>query len=305
MVTLVTGSDGLVGHALKAMSPENFYFATRSDADLRSETETRSLIEDIRPDKVIHLAALVGGIGGNLMKSADFFRENIAINMNVLEASRKAGVTKLISFMSTCVFPNHGPYPLRPENLHLGPPHPSNFGYAYAKRMLEVQSRAYREQWGMNYQIAIPANIYGPNDNFDLEEGHVVPALIHKAYLASQSKSTLKVWGSGTPLREFIFSEDVAKLTIWMLENYESTEPLILSHGVESSIKELVAHVTHAIDFEGEVVFESDKPDGQHRKPSDVSPLVRLNPGIDFSSLEFGIDKTVKWFLNQYPNIRK
>jgi len=239
------------------------------------------------------------------MKSADFFRDNISINMNVLEAARKNGVTKLVSFMSTCVFPNQGPYPLKPEYLHSGPPHPSNFGYAYAKRMLEVQSRAYREQWGMNYQIAIPSNIYGPHDNFDLEEGHVVPALIHKAWNAKSNQENLVVWGSGAPLREFIYADDVAELTLWMLDHYESPEPLILSHGIETSIRDLVERVAEEISFSGEIIFDNSKPDGQMRKPSDVNPLIDLNPHFEFTSLSKGIEETVSWFVSQYPNVRK
>lgn len=305
MTTLVTGSDGLVGTALRKFAPESFYFATRKDADLRSENETNELFERIKPRRVIHLAALVGGIGGNIMKSADFFKDNLSINMNVLEAARKLDVEKLVSFMSTCVFPNQGPYPLKPENLHSGAPHPTNFGYAYAKRMLEVQSRAYREQWGLNYQIAIPANIYGPNDNFNLEEGHVVPALIHKAYLAKQNGKPISVWGSGTPLREFIYSEDVARLVLWMLDNYDSSEPLILSHGKESSIRELVDEVVQALEFKGDVVYDTEKPDGQNRKPSDVSPLQIANPGFIYTKLDVGIRITTEWFARNYPEIRK
>jgi GDP-L-fucose synthase len=225
--------------------------------------------------------------------------------MNVLEAARKHDVEKLVSFMSTCVFPNQGPYPLKPENLHSGAPHPSNFGYAYAKRMLEVQSRAYREQWGLNYQIAIPANIYGPNDNFNLEEGHVVPALIHKAYLAKQNGNPISVWGSGTPLREFIYSEDVARLVLWMLDKYESSEPLILSHGKESSIRELVDEVVQALQFQGDVVYDTEKPDGQSRKPSDVSPLQKANPDFNYTKLDVGIRITTEWFVRNYPEVRK
>ena len=305
MTTLVTGSNGLVGSALRELIKEDAYFASREDADLTNYSETEDLFLRVKPEKVIHLAALVGGIGGNLMHSGEYFRNNLQININTLEAARKVGVQRLVSFMSTCVFPNDGPYPLTPQSLHLGQPHPSNFGYAYAKRMLEVQSRAYRAQWGLDYVVAIPTNIFGPNDNFNLIEGHVVPALIHKTFIAKETKSDLTVWGSGKPLREFIYSKDVATLTLWMLENYSEPEPLILTSGKEIAIKDLVRTVTGKMDFNGKINFDETKPDGQFRKPSSNSVLLEKLSNFEFTSLDFGIKQTVNWFENNYPNVRK
>ena len=304
MKLLVTGSDGLVGSALKVLIKGDVFFATRRDADLTNFDETKSLMLRIKPDAVVHLAALVGGIGGNLMKSGDYFRKNLLVNANVLETARIAGVNRLISYMSTCVFPDGGPYPLNVANLHNGQPHPSNFGYAYAKRMLEVQSRAYRAQWGSDYIVAIPTNIYGPNDNFSLTEGHVVPALIHKVYLAQSMETPLVVWGSGTPLREFIFSQDVARLTLWMLENYFEPEPLILSASSETSIKELTKLVIEKFDFLGEVIYDRNQPEGQHRKPSNCDPLTSILPNFKFTPLDVGLDQTISWFKGNYPEIR-
>jgi GDP-L-fucose synthase len=304
MTTLVTGSNGLLGSALRKTAASDTFFATREDGDLTDFLQTRELIESVKPTRIIHLAALVGGIGGNLIHSGDYFRNNLLINANVIEAARLAKVDRLISFMSTCVFPNEGPYPLNPANLHSGPPHPSNFGYAYAKRMLEVQSRAYREQWGLDYSVAIPTNIYGPHDNWDLTEGHVVPALIHKCFLAKQSNTPLHIWGTGKPLREFIFADDVAKLIIWMLESYWEPTPLILSPGIETSISSLVHTVVEAMGFEGEVIFDITKPDGQFRKPSDTTALKALVSDFEFTPVSKGIESTVAWFLENYPNIR-
>jgi GDP-L-fucose synthase len=189
-------------------------------------------------------------------------------------------------------------------NLHNGQPHPSNFGYAYAKRMLEVQSRAYRAQWGSDYIVAIPTNIYGPHDNFSLTEGHVVPALIHKVYLAQSMETPLVVWGSGTPLREFIFSQDVARLTLWMLENYFEPEPLILSASSETSIKELTKLVIEKFNFLGEVIYDKNQPEGQHRKPSNCDPLTSILPNFKFTPLDVGLDETISWFKGNYPEIR-
>ena len=305
MTILVTGSDGLVGSALRELISEDVYFASRKDADLTNYQETEALFNRIKPEKVIHLAALVGGIGGNLMHSGEYFRDNLQININTLEAARKTNVKKLVSFMSTCVFPNEGPYPLTPNSLHLGQPHPSNFGYAYAKRMLEVQSRAYRAQWGLDYVVAIPTNIFGPRDNFNLIEGHVVPALIHKTYLAKREKTNLTVWGTGKPLREFIFSKDVAKITLWMLDNYSDSEPLILTSGTETSIRDLVDYVVREMDYSGEINFDETKPDGQFRKPSSNEALLALLPNFSFTNLYDGVKETVEWFNGNYPSIRK
>lgn len=305
MTLLVTGSDGLVGTALKTLSTGETYFATRRDADLRDMAQVLSLFERVKPTKVIHLAALVGGIGGNLMHSGDYFLDNLLINLHTLEAARVHKVKKLISFMSTCVFPNEGPYPIRPEFLHQGQPHPSNFGYAYAKRMLDVQIRAYRAQWNLQYCIGIPTNIYGPGDNFNLTEGHVIPAIIHKTYIAMQQNTPLIIWGSGRPLREFIYSKDVAKLAIWMLENYSDSEPIILSPGNEISIREVVRQITDSLGFNGEIIYDSSKPEGQLRKPSDNSKLRSTNKSFHFTNFSEGINETVDWFLNNYPKVRQ
>jgi len=305
MKILVTGSNGLVGSALRDVCKgSEFFFLSRNDADLTNYSETLKVFKEISPDQVIHLAALVGGIGGNLIHSGDYFRNNIQINLNVLEAARQVDVNKLISFMSTCIFPNDAEYPLKVDSLHNGAPHKSNFGYAYAKRMLEVQSRAYRHQWGMNYVVAIPSNIYGPNDNFNVLEGHVIPALIHKIYLAKQSGTELVVWGSGAPLREFVYSKDIGKLALWMLENYDSAEPLILSPGIEISIKDLVQKIALTMNFNGKIIFDDSKPDGQLRKPSDTHELFKLYKEVKFTDIGFGLEETCKWFENNYPNVR-
>lgn len=304
MITLVTGSNGLVGSAVRALNPPEYFFATKEDADLLDFEQTMALFSKIKPKRVLHLAALVGGVGGNSLNSADYFMGNLRININTLEAARLNGVERLVSFMSTCVFPDNVDYPLTPKSLHSGPPHPSNFGYAYAKRMLEVQTRAYRVQWGLKYSIAIPANIYGPYDNFDLKNGHVVPSLIHKIYKAKIENMPLQVWGTGKSLREFIYSEDIARLAIWMLDNYDELDPLILSNSSESSIQSIVELIINLMNFSGEVVFDTSKPDGQYRKPSDSEILKSLNPEFKFVPIEEGFKRTIDWFIHNYPLIR-
>ena len=302
--TIVTGSNGLVGYAIRQLNLQNTTYLAREDIDLTDFAGTNNRFMEIAPENVIHLAAQVGGIGGNLIHSGEYFRNNILINTNVLESARIAGARKLISFMSTCVFPDKCTYPLNEKDLHNGPPHPSNFGYAYAKRMLEVQSSAYRKEWNCNYIVAIPTNIYGPNDNFSLTEGHVVPALIHRTYLAKQNNTDLSVWGSGKPLREFVYSGDIGRLALWAIENYSEDTPIIFTSGIEVTIRELTEVVAKKMKFKGKLIFDSSKPDGQYRKPSDTTKLKNYLPDFKWTPLEEGVERTVDWFLGNYPNVR-
>lgn len=303
--TLVTGGDGLVGYAIRRMALSDTEFLSRSRVDLTNFDLTWQTFKIIKPQRIIHLAAKVGGVGGNMNNSGDYYRNNILINTNVLEAARLVGTQKLISFMSTCVFPEKCSYPLNERDLHNGPPHPSNFGYAYAKRMLEVQSSAYRRQWGSNYIVAIPTNIYGPNDNFSLTDGHVVPSLIHRTYLAKKEGVDLTVWGSGKPLREFVYSADIARLAVWAIDHYQESSPIIFSSGIETSIEELVEIIVRCVGFKGRVIWDKSKPDGQFRKPSDTTKLNKYLPDFQWTSLDEGISSTVEWFFKNYNNIRK
>ena len=209
---LVTGSTGLVG---RCFTGDKFIRATL--CDLTDPIQTDNLFRSVKPDAVIHCAAKVGGLKANMTQKGDFFYQNIMMNTNVIEASRKHGVQKLVAFLSTCVFPDDVEYPLNPSKIHLGKPHFSNDAYAYAKRMADVQIQAYREQFALNYFSVVPTNIYGPGDNYDLENGHVVPTLIHKFYLAKQSGGDVKIWGTGSPLREFVYSEELSSLKTCVL----------------------------------------------------------------------------------------
>lgn len=302
--TLITGANGLVGYAIRKQNLPNGIYSTREDADLTDFVATKAHFEEHKPENVIHLAAQVGGIGGNLIHSGEYFRNNILLNTNVLESARLSGSKKLLSFMSTCVFPDKCAYPLNEKDLHNGPPHPSNFGYAYAKRMLEVQSSAYRKEWNCNYIVAIPTNIYGPSDNFSLTEGHVVPALIHRTFLAKKNGTDLVVWGSGTPLREFVYSDDIARLALWAIEHYSEDAPIIFTSGIEVSIRQLTEVVAEKMKFKGNIVFDSSKPDGQYRKPSDTTKLRECLPDFKWTPIDEGIELTVDWFIRNYPRIR-
>ena len=299
MKTLITGGYGMVGSAMESQIK-----LSRETCDLVNPKQTEALFQTIKPDGVIHCAGKVGGIGGNSNYKGEYFYDNLMINTNVIEASRKAGVKRLVAFLSTCVFPDNVKYPLTVDQVHQGEPHYSNYPYAYAKRMADVQIRAYREQYGLNYTSIIPSNIYGPNDNFNLDHGHVMPMLIHKLYLAKKNKTDFTVWGSGKPLREFVYSKDIAKISEWALQNYEGTDPLIISGDEEVSIKDLVELLVDEFKFKGKVVFDETKPDGQFRKPSDNTTIKELLPDFKYTSFEDGIKETVNWFNENYKNAR-
>jgi len=296
---LVTGGRGLVGSVITSDLKLN------KEIDLRDFNRTNDFFIKNVPTHVIHCAGKVGGLGGNINYKGEFFYDNITINTNVLESARLNNVQKVVSFLSTCIFPNNINYPLTEEKIHLGPPHESNYPYAYAKRMLDIQSRAYREQYGSNFVTVVPTNIYGINDNFSLENGHVIPTLIHKLYLSQREKKDFVVWGSGKPLREFIFSKDVADLSLWALDNYNEVEPIIFSTSQEISIIDLVDLLVKEFNFQGKVVFDKTKPDGQYRKPTDNSKLKSYLPEFKFTPIEEGIKETVSWFIENYDNLRK
>jgi len=297
MKVLVTGGTGLVGSTVHHRSAQVVRVGSQH-YDLTQQRSVRQMYEDHRPTHVIHCAGQVGGIGGNMAAPNDFFYKNIMMNTMVIEEARVAGVERLVAFASTCVFPDEVTYPLRPEKMHLGPPHNSNSAYAYAKRMIEVQIDAIRAQHGINYTMVIPCNIYGPNDRYD-ETGHVIPSLIRKCYEAKQKGTDFEVWGSGKPLREFIYSEDVGVLAREILLNYEGHRPVILSSGTEVSIAEIVGKLVDIIGFRGKVVYNADRPDGQYRKPSDVSPIRTMFPDFKFTPLDIGLRQAVQWYINE------
>ena len=305
---LVTGSNGLIGSQFKG--DDIVKVTSKCDlrrwefADVVVYNYALNMVDEEPIDRIVHCAAKVGGVGYNMTHKGEFFYDNIMINTNTIEAARIHGIKNMVVFLSTCIFPDDVEYPLTEDKIHLGPPHYSNDAYAYAKRMAEVQVRAYREQYGLNYKCVTPTNVYGINDNFNLESSHVVPALIHKCYLAKRDGTPFEVWGSGKPLREFIYNKDVAKLTEWILDNYEGEEPIILSTSEEVSIKDVVMMIVELMEFEGEVKWLEENPDGQFRKPTDNSKLMSLVPDFEFTPLYDGLKETIDWFNEKYPNVR-
>jgi len=325
-VILVTGGSGLVGQGIKYVIEtepegsrfgkkpgETWIFATSKEGDLKDPKATEALFEKYKPTHVIHLAALVGGLFKNMKYKLTFLRDNMLINTNILESSAHTAegstrpkVEKVISCLSTCVFPDKVSYPLDEDKVHNGLPHESNFGYAHAKRMVDVYNHAYKEEFGSNFTSAIPTNVFGPYDNFDLEDSHVIPGLIHKCYLAKKNGKPFIVSGTGKPLRQFIYSRDLAKLFIWMLRDYDDVEPLILSVGEdeEVSIKSVADAIVKAVGFEGNYSFDTSRADGQFRKPASNKKLLNLIGDFQFTPFDVALDETVAWFLQNYDTAR-
>lgn len=310
---LVTGGTGLVGKALEKVVEEQkvpnetWVFLSSRDADLRDLEACRALFAEHQPTHVIHLAAFVGGLFRNMAEPANFYDFNISMNLNIMKCSHEFKVEKLVSCLSTCIFPEGTTFPIDETMLHNGPPHDSNFAYAYAKRMVDVQTRAYAQQYGCRFTSVIPTNVYGPHDNYHLRDGHVIPALIHRFYLAKQAGEDMSVWGSGRPLRQFIHSEDLARNMIWVLRNYHDPEPIILSVGEEEevSIGEVARLIGQAMDFQGQIVQDESKADGQYKKTASNAKLLRLNPDVTFMPIQEGLRDAVQWFVENFETARK
>uniref|UniRef100_A0A8C7HHJ8 GDP-L-fucose synthase n=2 Tax=Oncorhynchus TaxID=8016 RepID=A0A8C7HHJ8_ONCKI len=315
MRVLVTGGTGLVGRAIEhvvkeeggAREGEEWIFLSSKDANLMDMGETRAVFQKHQPTHIIHLAAMVGGLFKNMRANLDFWRNNIYINDNVLQAAHEVDAVRVVSCLSTCIFPDKTTYPIDETMIHNGPPHESNYGYAYAKRMIDVHNRAYHQKHGRCYTAVIPTNVFGPHDNFNIEDGHVLPGLIHKAYIAQKEGSPLVVWGSGTPRRQFIYSLDLAHLFLWVLREYHEVDPIILSVGEEDevSIKEAAEAVVEALGFKGQVTYDTTKSDGQFKKTASNAKLLQHHPNFTFTPFKQALKQTCDWFVANYDNARK
>jgi len=311
---MVTGGSGLVGkgirHAIETTEKrdnEEWIFLTSKDGNLLDLKETEELFKKYKPTHVIHLAALVGGLFANMKANLDFFRHNMQMNDNVLSCSHKYGIKKVVSCLSTCIFPDKTTYPIDETMVHNGPPHDSNFGYSYAKRMLDVLNRGYAEQHGAKFTSIIPCNVFGPHDNFNIQNGHVIPGLIHKAYNAKRDDKPFEIWGTGKPLRQFIYSLDLGRLFVWAIRQYEEISPIIFSvdEADEISIGDVSKLVLKSMKFEGEVKYLSDKADGQFKKTASNQKLRTYLPDFKFTPIEEAIEETVNWFNENYETARK
>lgn len=305
---LVTGGSGLVGNAIKHISSlynekYEFVFISSKQYDLTIMKDTINMYEEYKPNYVIHLAACVGGLFRNMNNKVDMLEKNLMINYNIVKCSHDYKVEKLIACLSTCIFPDKEvTYPIDESMLHNGAPHNSNNAYAYAKRMLEIHCRCYRENYGDNFSCIIPTNIYGPNDNFDLENGHVLPALIHKCFLAKQNGDDFVIRGTGKPLRQFIFSYDLAKIIMIIFEK-NITENIIISvpEEQEISIGDIGKIIADNFDYGDRALFDSNYSDGQYKKTVGIDKLKNIiGDDFQFTTIKDGIKISIDWFLSNY-----
>ncbi|XP_058509658.1 GDP-L-fucose synthase-like [Solea solea] len=315
MRVLVTGGSGLIGKAIEHVvfkeggkrEGEEWFFLSSKDGDLTDVEQTRAVFEKYHPTHVIHLAAKVGGLFMHLKQNLQFLRDNIKINDNVLHTAHETGVNKVVSCLSSCIFPDKTTYPIDETMIHNGPPHESNYGYSYAKRMIDIQNRAYFQQYKRCYTSVIPTNVFGPYDNFSPENGHVLSALMCKTHKAKQDGTHVKVCGTGNPRRQFIYSLDLGRILVWVLREYDEVDPLITSVGSEKevSLKEAVDMIAKALDFKGEIVYDTTMSDGQMKKTASNDKLRRYLPDFTFTPLDEAIKLTCEWFVANYDIARK
>ncbi len=299
MNTLITGGYGLLGSSINfGIKPK------KEDCDVLNYNQLSNFIEHHNIDSIVHCAAKVGGVKANSDYMFDFFYENMLMNLNILNSCKTYKINKSIFIISTCVFPENAPLPLKEEYLHTGEPHYTNFGYAYSKRMLDVGSRSLHQQYGLSSVCLIPCNLYGENDNYNLDVGHVIPSLIHKCYLAKINNTPFEIWGDGNAERQFMYVGDFAKI-IEIMFNKSLVGNIIISPDNIFTIKEIVENIAKIFSFKGKIVFDSNKPQGILRKNCDNSKFKSVVPGFNFTSLETGLSSTIEYFVKNYDRVRK
>ena len=311
MKILVTGAKGLVGSSIKSVYKEHYkldeeiecIFVDRSHCNLLSQNQVNNLIKDTKPDAVIHTAARVGGIGMNLRTPAKQFYQNILMNTLLIHSCYMNNVKKLIAFSSVCVFPEKLNY-LVESKMHQGEPYPAHRSYAYAKRMLDIQIEAYNSEYGLNYCSVIPGNIFGKRDNFNLKDGHVIPSLIHRCYLAKKNNIPFEVWGTGEPMREFIYCDDMARASIELIKKESLPQKLILSGQKEYKIKEVVEFICDYFNYY-DVRWLDTKPNGQMRRPTSKEVFNQYLPNFKYQAFKDSLVETMDWFTKNYEGVRK
>lgn len=308
----VAGHRGLVGSALVRRLEKDGYetllFRTSKELDLRDQQATFAFFEKERPEYVFLAAAKVGGILANDTYPADFISENLAIQQNVIQAAHRFGVTKLLFLGSSCIYPKLSPQPIKEEYLLTGPLEPTNEWYAIAKIAGIKLCQAYNQQYGTRFISAMPTNLYGPNDNFDLETSHVLPAMIRKFHEAKVKeeqgeKAAVTLWGTGTPRREFLHVDDLADACLHLMQHYEGNEPINVGVGDDVTIRELAETIAGVVGFQGEVIWDASKPDGTPQKLLDIGRIRSLDWTASIS-LEEGIESTYQWFKRRFAQER-
>ena len=297
----VTGGAGFLGSfvtaKLKERGAKEIFIPHIENYNLIEPEGVIRMLDDSRPDVVIHLAAHVGGIGANRMHPAEFFYDNLMMGVQLMHQAWKRNVEKFVAIGTVCAYPKFTQVPFREEELWNGYPEETNAPYGLAKKMLLVQSQAYRQQYGYNSIFLLPVNLYGPGDNFNPESSHVIPALIRKCLEANDNRAgSIEVWGDGSPTREFLYVEDAAEGILLAAEKYNDSEPVNLGSGKEISIKGLVELIQHLTGFEGKMVFDTSKPNGQPRRALDTARAEKLFGFRAKTDFKEGLKKTIDWY---------
>jgi GDP-L-fucose synthase len=297
----VTGGAGFLGsfvqEVLRERGAKDIFVPRYQDYDLTKLVDTRQMLEDAGADLIIHLAALAGGIGANRDRPAEFFYENLMMGVPLLHEAWKKGVDKFVAIGTICSYPKFTPVPFKEENLWDGYPEETNAPYGLAKKMLLVQSQAYREQYGYNSIYLLPVNLYGPRDNFDLETSHVIPALIRKMIEAElEGRSEVVLWGDGSPTREFLYAGDAARGIVLAAERYNRSEPVNLGAGMEISIRNLAGMIAELTGYSGEIVWDTSKPNGQPRRALDINRAKEYFGYQAETPFKKGLEKTIAWY---------
>ncbi len=305
---VVTGGAGFLGsHVVEKLRQRGIWdvFVPKSaEFDLREKETIMRLLDRSSPHVVIHLAATVGGIGANRARPGEFFYDNVIMGVQLMEQARLFGIEKFVAVGTVCAYPKFTPVPFREESLWDGYPEETNAPYGLAKKMLLVQSQAYRDQYGFNGIFLVPVNLYGPGDHFDLETSHVIPALIRKCVEAGESgEDKIVLWGDGTPTREFLYVDDAAESIVLAMEKYEGREPVNIGSGFEISIRDLAELIAEYTGFSGKIVWDRAKPNGQSRRCLDVSRAEREFGFRARTSFDNGLRRTIKWYLAQREEI--
>lgn len=301
----VTGGAGFLGgfvvEELQRRGATQVFVPEHDDYDLTQREAILRMLRDARPDVIIHLAGIVGGIGANRANPGRFFYDNAMMGIQLIEEARLAGVSKFVALGTICAYPKFAPIPFCEEDLWSGYPEETNAPYGLAKKMMLVQCQAYREQYGFNGIFLLPVNLYGPRDNFDLESGHVIPAMVRKMIAARDAGETVTLWGDGSPTREFLYVEDCARAIVLAAERYDGSEPVNLGAGWEISIKDLAATIAKCVGYAGEIVWDATKPNGQPRRKLDVSRAQELFGFEAMVPFDEGIRRTVEWWEANRP----
>jgi len=298
---VVTGGGGFLGsylvERLQQQGDAEVLVPRRRDYDLRQIGDIRRMYKDMAPDLVIHLAAVVGGIGANRERPAEFFYDNLMMGVQLLHEGWQCSIEKFIAVGTICAYPKFAPIPFREDDLWAGYPEETNAPYGLAKKMLLVQSQAYRQQYGFNSIYLMPVNLYGPRDNFDPGSSHVIPALIKKCVEAVRAEAReIVVWGDGSPTREFLYVEDAAEGIILAAERYNQSDPVNLGSGFEISIRDLVQKIADLTGFKGDIVWDRTKPNGQPRRKLDTSRAEEYFGFRAVTDFNVGLQKTIEWY---------